>query len=490
MSFNFKIISKICAVATLIVGVAMIPALLAAFFLGEMPQFKAFLFCSLTAILIGGAFTKILPDSKSSLKIRDGYLSIISALLTLTLIGSLPYIFSGTTGFVDGFFESIAGFTTTSATVVGEYCLPTSLALWKATSHWIGGLCVLIYGISILPRLGNGGQQLATAETINPNLNKVAPKTRDIVRYILIIYVVLTLLSFGFILLSRIGIIESLIYSFGSISTAAVNIHPNGLGHYGSFYLEFIVSIFSLLSALSFVLYFFLLKGYYNEIKRNVEIKAYLILIAIASIACSIILFTSPNQEFNLESQKNIIFQVISFASTSGFTVYDYTNWPVAINYIFLTLIIIGGCSASTSGGFSVLRILICAQLVKRGFHKRLHPRAIKPVKIGESIISAPMAASVTTFGLLFLVCLIFSMFVLSLQNLSLETTFSAAISSLTNIGIGFGDISYTGNYAMFNPILKLFICFEMIAGRLGLFTVFILLFPSFWRVKKRQSFN
>ncbi|MEG0918988.1 MAG: potassium transporter TrkG [Anaerovoracaceae bacterium] len=490
MNLNYNIILRTGGITAILVGVLTIPSLGVSLFSHTNTVTSGLIFTMAISLVLGFAIIKQIKPSKKSLKFREGYLSVICSLLVASVLGSFPYIWTGLLNPIDAFFESVAGFTTTSATAIGEPNLPLGLALWKASSHWFGGICILIYLITFLPRLGHGGQQITTAESSNSNLNKIAPKSSEIIKIIFCIYFTLTILTFILISFSKIGIIDSLVYTFSTVSTAAVNLHNSGLLHYNNVYLEIIISIFSILSATSFVFYFYIIKGYKNEVKKNIETKTFILIIIIFTILCNLLLFVNigPGQ-YNLRSFREIIFQVISFASTSGYTIIDYQTWPESISYCFLILTLIGGCSASTSGSFKVIRMLIYVQLIRRGFHKRLHPRLIEPVKIGDSIVSAPLAASVTTYGLLFFIILLFSTLLLSIQGLDLETTFSAAFSSLTNIGIGFGKVGYLGEYHFFHPLLKLLLCIEMIVGRLGLYSVFLIAMPSFWQSKRKRNF-
>lgn len=490
MNLNYNIILRTCGITAILVGVLTIPSLGVSLYSHSNTVTYGLALTMAISLILGFILIKLVKPSIKSLKFREGYLSVICSLLIASLLGSLPYFVAGLLNPIDSFFESVAGFTTTSATAIGEPNLPFGLATWKASSHWLGGICILIYIITFLPRLGHGGQQIVTAESSNLNLNKIAPKSSEIIKIIICIYLTLTVLAFILISLSQIGIIDSLVYTFSTVSTAAVNLHNSGLLYYDNIYLEIVISVFSILSATSFVFYFYIIKGYKNEVKKNIETKTFILIILIFTVLCNLLLFINigPDQ-YDLQSFREIIFQVISFASTSGYTIIDYQTWPETITYCFFILTLIGGCSASTSGSFKVIRMLIYLQLIRRGFHKRLHPRLIEPVKIGDSIVSAPLAASVTTYGLLFFVILLFSTLILSIQGLDLETTISAAFSSLTNIGIGFGKIGYLGDYHFFHPLLKLVLCLEMIVGRLGLYSVFLIAMPSFWQSKRKRNF-
>lgn len=487
MRINKRSIIRLFSIITSIIGIVMILNVFTSFALSNMLEFKVFLCLSIIFIVLGTLGTKLIKPSKKPLKSRDGYFAIVSSLVYMSILGALPFILTNNANIVDSLFESVAGFTTTSATIIGVFNLTRSMALWKASMHWMGGIFVLIYSITYLPSIEMGSQQIATAESLSTNLNKIAPKKSQVIRQISILYFIFTSLSFIFILFSGIGPLESLIYAFGTSSTSAVKLHQEGLTYYGNTYLEIIISVFSIFAASNYVLYFYLSKKYLYEIKKNVEKRAFFTILIVATAVSFVFFLTSDTFDNKAVALKNSFVQVTSFATTSGYSTSDYLRWPIAVQTILVFLMIVGGCSGSTAGSMKVIRLLVIHKLIVRGIVKRLHPRAITPIKLGDTNISSSMANSVTTYALLFFFVTLFSTLILSLQNLDLETTFSAAIGTLTNTGISFGKIGSSGNYSMFNPLLKLYLCFLMIIGRLSIYTVFILFDRSFWIKQKRR---
>ena len=488
MEINKRRMVRLFAMTIFIMAIAMVPSILCAIYEKQYYMVKAFAIPAGIMLVLGSVLLKTITPSTANLKIRDGYMGIFLVIFVSAIAGAFPYWISiPNANFADAFFESSAGLSTTSATVFYEPAMGNSLILWKSIEHWLGGISILIFIVSILPILGVGDQQIATAEAHGSFQNKIAPRSKAIVKYTIIIYLILTIAAFVYFLFGKIGIFDAFILSLSTSSTSGVLLHPQGISYYNSFYIEMGVSIFCILSSISFVLYIHFYKKNFVEIKKNIELRAFLIIIAVSTVIITILLYMTNNTDCSLiEALRDSFFQVSSFATTSGFALEDYTLWPSPCCFLLISLMIIGGCSASTTGSFKVIRLLIVSKLISRGFTKRIHPRAVKAVRIGNSKISAKMVSSVTTFAILYFATLLFSAVILSLQNLDLPTTFSAALGAISNDGISFGSIGMSGDYSIFHPILKIYLSFLMVVGRLGLLTVFIVFLPSFWNPNKR----
>ncbi|MEE1038186.1 MAG: potassium transporter TrkG [Eubacterium sp.] len=490
MEINRRKVLRLIALTLICMGAMMAPPLILSLGENDPQTTKAFLYPLAISVSIGLSLFFFVPPNVRALKIRDGYISIFTILLTSILVGAFPY-WMGLDGcsFITAIFESTAGITTTSATVYLETLMPTSMLLWKSIEHWIGGICVLIFILSVLPVLGNGDQQLSTAESHGTLLNKVAPRTNVIIRYVIVIYIIMTLISFIYFYVVKAGAFDSLILALSTVSTSGVQLHPEGISYYGSTAIEMGVTIFCLISGMNYVLFVQMYKRNFRAVADNMELKAYLSIIAAATIIITFVLYTTENNNKNFsDSLKDSFFQVTSFMTTSGFALEDYMLWPSICIFILISLMIIGGCTASTTGSLKVLRLLIIVKLISRGITKRIHPRAVKTLKVGHSKISAKMVSSVTSFGVIFFATLLFSTWLLSMQNLDLETTFSAALGAISNDGISFGQIGMNGDYSIFHPLLQIYLCFLMVVGRLGLMTVFIVFLPSFWNPNKKVN--
>lgn len=485
MKINKKRLLRIFGYTLLIIGVSMLPSLVVAFANNKQLMIRSFLLPITFLISLGGLILRFTKVKQGYIKIRDCYMAVFMVIVTSCISGAFPfYIGIENSTFIQAIFESTAGLSTTSATVFYEPSMEESLILWKAIEHWIGGVILLIFIISILPILGIGDEQIATVEGHGRHLNKVAPRSKEILKLILITYLSITTLSFLYFILGDIRIFDSIILALSTSSTAGILLHPEGVSYYNSFYIEFGVAFLSILSSISFVIYINILKKNFIEIKKNIELRVFFIIIFTTTIIIALLLYLQGHGT-PLTSLKDSFFQVSSFATTSGFALQNYMLWPKVCIFILVCLMIIGGCSASTTGSFKIIRLLIIIKLISRGFVRRIHPRSVKAVRVGTSVINVKMASSVTVFALMYFATILFSTIILSLQNLDLETTISAALGTISNSGISIGDIGMSGTYSAFHPLLQLFLSFLMVVGRVGIVTIAIVFLPSFWNPHK-----
>ncbi|WP_256130519.1 TrkH family potassium uptake protein [Anaerovorax odorimutans] len=482
-SLNYQAIVKILGVITLIVGISMLPALFCAHIYKEPSSFKALLISSAVTIAAGGLTVLLIRPVKAKFRAREGYLVVALCWIIASLFGTLPYYLSDyTNSFIDGFFESTAGFTTTGCTSIGAGIMPNSLLMWKAISHWLGGMGILVFVISILPTLGINGQMIARAEAPGPVLEKMAVRMSDSAKILYLMYFSFTVIEFVMLALSpSMSPFDALINTMGSISTGGLVAHPNGIAYYNSVYVEIVISVFTILASVNFVLYHYAIKRQWKYVLKDIELRAFLRILIGAVLLCTLGLYFLGNAPSFGKALRDSFFQVISVATTSGYSSADYTLWPVLCQMILFTLMFIGGCAASTCGSIKVIRIVVLLKLIGRGFYKRIHPRSVVAVKLRGKAVPAPVVSAITVFILMYMGLFLFSCLILSLQNLDLETTITTSAAMLSNTGMAFGQVGALGNYSMFGGGLKLYLSLLMIVGRLELFTIVILFTRNFW---------
>ncbi len=483
VTLNYQVIVKILGIITLIVGLSMLPALLCAYLYNDAVNFRALLLSSAITIFVGGLVVLLVRPAQARFRAREGYLVVALCWIVASLFGTLPYFFSDfTADFIDGFFESAAGFTTTGCTAIDTEIMPKPLLMWKAISHWLGGMGILVFVISILPALGINGQMIFRAEAPGPILEKMAVRMSDSAKILYLTYISLTVLEFCLLCFSSsMTPFDSLINTLGSISSGGLFAHPDGVAYYNSVYVEIIISVFTILASMNFILYHYAVTGKWSYVFQDIELKAFLRIMFGAVLLCTAGLYFMGNYPSFAKALRDSFFQVVSVSTTSGYSSADYTLWPSVCQLILFTLMFIGGCAASTSGSIKVVRVLVLLKLIQRGFYKRIHPRSVVAVKLGGKAIPAPIVSEITVFILMYMGLFLFSCLVLSLQNLDLETTISTAAAMLSNTGIAFGQVGAAGNYAAYSGGLKLYLSLLMIIGRLELFTIVILFTRSFW---------
>lgn len=486
MSFNYKVIVKIIGIISVIIGISMMSPLLVAYIYGEIDVFFAFLKSIIIALVVGLLIMIFVKPDSSELRIRDGYMIAAICWLIASAFGAFPYMFSGVIpSYAEAYFESVSGFTTTGATIIGDFSvMPKAIQFWRSFSHWLGAMGILILAISLLPALGIGGLKIASAEAPGPTVEKMSTKISDSARKLYVMYLSFTLIEVVLLMIGGLNLFDSLIHTFGSIGTGGLSNYRNGISHFDNFYIEFIIILFSTVASINFVLYNMLLRGKWKDFIKDNELRVFLSILFSSTVLIALNLWLTGTYESIGLSARNSLFQATAFMSTSGYAIADYTLWPSFCQMILFCLMLIGGCSASTCGSIKVIRIMIVFKLIKRGMYKRLHPNAVVPVKIGDKTISAETVSKVTSFTIMYFTIFILSSLIISLEGYDLMTTLSATASSLSNTGLGMSLLGPNGNYSIFTLPTRLFLALLMIAGRLELFTIIMLISPSFWRAR------
>ncbi|MDO4870152.1 MAG: potassium transporter TrkG [Bacillota bacterium] len=477
-----SVIAKIMGTIVLIEGIAMIVPWIWAEVAGEMNSVFAFRICVPVTLAVGLILTLFFRSGTTDFGVREGYIVVAAAWIISSIIGAFPYYLSGAVdNYISAFFEAVSGFTTTGCTCIKGPALNHSLLLWKAISNWLGGMGILVFVISVLPALGISGQFIVRAETPGPVYEKTTVRISNSARMLYVTYATFTVIEFILLLISRkMSLLDCIILTLGSVSTGGVITNPLGLSYYDSLYVEIVVSAFCILSSINFILYYHLVRGRITRIIRDIEVRAFFIIIGSGALLCAFCL-TMKTDLTAAEALRESVIQMANICTTSGFVRDVSFTWPTACQFIFLGAMIIGGCAASTSGSLKVVRFLVMLKLIGRGCIRRIHPRSVVAVKIGGESVSAPVVSAITVFSLTYFGLILLSALILSLQGHDMETNMTTAIAMLSNTGTAFTSHVSTGNFSDFNSGLKLYLSFIMITGRLELFTIIILLTRSFW---------
>lgn len=479
---NYRAIAKILGVIILILGISMIIPWLYAEITGDANAATGFRICTPATLAAGALISFLIKGPRAKFRSREGYIVVAFCWIIASLVGAFPYYLSGfADNFIDAFFESTSGFTTTGCTTIDNAFLTKSLMLWKAISNWLGGMGILVFVISILPALGINGQMIARAEAPGPVLEKMTVRMSDSAKILYLTYFTFSILEFILLMLSgKMPVFDAVITTMGSISTGGLLVHPEGIAFYDSVYIEIVISVFCILASLNFVLYHYLVTRKGSYFIKDIELRAHLTIIAVSVILCTASLMAINDDSFG-SGLRDSFFQVVSMSTTAGYTRSPDIIWPSLCQIVLLALMLIGGCAASTAGSIKVVRILVMLKLIWRGCFKRIHPRSVVAVKLGDNAVPAPVVSGITVFILTYMMILLVASFLLSLQGLDMETTITTALGMLSNTGTAFTEASLIGSYAMFHPALKLFLSALMIIGRLELFTIIVLFTSNFW---------
>ncbi|NMB27960.1 MAG: TrkH family potassium uptake protein [Tissierellia bacterium] len=459
----------------------MIPSLLVSLYYNQDDSTAFFI-----SILITGIIGFIMSKSfnyKNGIKAKEGLAIVVFGWILISFFGSLPFVFSGSIpSWIDAFFETVSGFTTTGATIVDNVeVLPKGILFWRSFTHWVGGMGILVFTIAIIPTLGVGGFQIFKVESPGPAPDRIVPKVRDTAKVLYITYVIITITELILLLFGGMSLFDSALHTFGTVGTGGFGIKNASIGAYDSTYIHLIIGIFMILSGVNFSLYYFLYKGKWREVARNGELRLYLgiIIVSVVLIALNINKTIYHNWGFSL---RDSFFQVGSIITTTGYSTVDFDKWPTFSKAILFLLMFIGSSAGSTAGGIKVIRILVLLKLVKREFAKIFHPRAMIPIKIGDKIVPNETVAGISSFFALYMIIFILGTIVISLEGIDFESSASAVAATLGNIGPGLGFVGPSKTYSQFSYPGKLLLSLFMLLGRLELFTIIVLFSPNTWR--------
>ena len=486
-ALNFRMIMVILSLAAVILGATMLIGLICSFVYGEQDMAKIF-FSLMVIFAVGGYFGIRVFRRKlkaQSIKIREGILAVTLCWVFAAALGALPYLLAGShTSFIDAFFESTACITTTGSTLVDNLAdLPKSLLFWRMFTNWVGGLGIIIFATSIIPMLGFGAANLASAETPVQTLDNIRARVSDTARTIVALFLVFTLAQIVLLAAGCTGFYDAFILSFSSMGNGGFATYNANSMLAGNIYVEAVIGVFCVIAAISFVSYKLLLKRQFGEFFRVVEIRLYLIMLVVICALVVAILAASGTYGSGFEAARYGVFQTISFATTAGYSGTDFSIWPKATYWLLIMVMIVGGCSGSTTGGVKVVRAAVAMAIIRRSIYKRLHPNAVVEVKLGDKTISADRVSSIASFMIIYAVVVLVSAFALSFENMEVETTLGTVMAMLSNTGLVIGpELGAGESFAMFSQFSRLYMSILMIAGRLELLTIVLLFSPAFWR--------
>ncbi|NLD20125.1 MAG: TrkH family potassium uptake protein [Clostridiales bacterium] len=483
MNLSISSVFRIIGIVLVVISIAMLPSFFVSAIYEETSVCLVFLPIIFVASLTGLFLAKFCKRQTIQLKVRDGFLIVTLCWFVATLLGSLPFVFTESIpNFIDAFFESCSGFSTTGSSILEDVeALPRGILFWRSFTHWLGGMGILVFAIALMPSLGISGQNIAISETTGPSLDKASPKMSDAAKALYTIYIFFTILETILLIFGGMNLYDALIHTFGTVGTGGFSSYNTSIAHFDSIYIQVVITVFMVLCGINFNLYFMTAKRRIGDLLGNLELKYYLGITLGVSVFISVMLYITNNCFTVRESITDAFFQTASIMTTTGYATADYETWPTACQILILLLMFIGGCSSSTSGGIKVIRIIVLLKLVRRGIATRLHPNVIENVKLGDKNIPGDTVSAIANHMFLYIVMVFAGTFIVAFENEDLLTCFSSVITCLGNIGPGFGAVGPTENFADFSDLSKTLLSVYMIAGRLELYTLFIMLMPRFW---------
>ena len=443
-------------------------------------EFFAFLISMILCLIVGIPLTARKPKNKVFYT-KDGCVAVALSWLALCIFGSVPFVLSDSIPHpIDAFFEIVSGFTTTGASILSDVeALSHASLFWRSFSHWIGGMGVLVFILALLPMKGGSVMNLMKAESPGPTVSKFVPRVRGTAKILYQIYLGMTLFTIAALLLSGMKTFDSVTLAMGAAGTGGFAVLNSGCAVYTPLQ-QWILTIAMIAFGVNFNFYYLMLCKKGKAAISSQEVRAYFLIILLAGGVIS--WNTYPMYHSIGETVRTAFFQVGSIITTTGYSTTDFDLWPELSKCILVMLMFIGACAGSTGGGIKVSRILILLKTVKKELGSIVHPRSIKRIRFDDHPVEHEVLRAINVFLIVYLVIYSFSMLIISVDGFSFETNFTAVAATLNNIGPGLDLVGPTSNFFGYGPVSKLILIFDMLAGRLELFPMLILFYPSTWK--------
>jgi trk system potassium uptake protein TrkH len=429
----------------------------------------------------GTAMVRGLRPADHRIRPRDGFLVVAGAWVTVSLLGALPYVFTGVLGPADAFFESVSGITTTGSTVIGDVtAIPRGLLLWRALSQWLGGMGIILFTIAILPLLGIGGMQLFKAEVPGPVADKVQPRLANTARSLWGIYVGLTAAEFGLLRWAGMSTYDALCHALTTLATGGFSTRNTSVGEFGSPTIEWIIIVFMLMAGINFVLHYRVLVGRGLEVLKDAELRYFLLVLGAVTAVFTAVIHGADDRW--LDSLRLAAFQTVSLVTTTGYCTADFELWPALAQMVIVVLLVLGGMSGSTGGGVKSLRTLLALRSLKATLNRLIHPHAVRPVKYGGGVVDESVLSGIWAFLTAYMLLALAGAAVVAGFGSDVVTALTASLTAIGNVGPGLGAVGAYDNFAHFQAPVKVVLATLMLFGRLEIFTLLALFTWEFWR--------
>ena len=477
---NFSIVKRIIGYVLVFVAVLMVlPCIVAVIY--QEREGWSFVITAALCLLLGFLIMRKKPENRV-FYVKEGFVAVALSWIIMSVMGSLPFLITGTiTNPIDAMFETVSGFTTTGSSVLSDVeAVSKSVLFWRSFTHWIGGMGVLVFLLSMLHMTGGGSHiNLMKAESPGPSVSKLVPTVQSTAKILYIIYLAMAVLEVVFLLIGKMPLFDALTITFGTAGTGGFGIKNDSMAGYSP-YLQIVVTVFMILFGVNFSAYFLLLRRKVKQAFSMEEVRWYLLII-LASIA---LITLSVRDMYGSvgEAARHAAFQVGSIITTTGYASTDFNLWPEVPRTILVLLMFIGACAGSTGGGIKVSRLVILVKTIKKELHTFLHPRSLKKLKMDGHTLEHETVRATNVFLIAYVLIFSFSVLLVAFDGNDLITNFTAVASALNNIGPGLELVGPMGNFGLFSNGAKLVLIFDMLAGRLEIFPLLLLFVRDTWK--------
>lgn len=475
--FVFYVFGRIAQVIALLL---VLPAAVSLGY-GEMLSFWAFVATAAGSAAVGTLIALICRTKNRIIFAKEGFAIVSLAWIGMSAIGAMPFVLSGEIPhYIDAFFETVSGFTTTGASILtGVEAMSRGMLFWRSFTHWVGGMGVLVFVMAIVSSMTDRSIHIMRAEMPGPVVGKLVPRAKDTAKILYLIYIVMTIVEVIMLVMGGMTLFDSVLHSFGSAGTGGFGIKADSVAGYSP-YCQNVIATFMMIFGINFNLYYLLLIGRVRTVQKSTELWAYLGIIAV-----SVVLITANLYSTNLDIPNALrlaYFQVTSIITTSGFSTADFNLWPSLSKAILLILMFFGGCAGSTAGGLKISRVVLLFKQILREIKHMLHPRAVTSVTCEGKPVDNQTLNSVAIYFAVYITCFVATFLLICIEPFDFETNFTAVAATFNNVGPGFGAVGPLGSFAEYTYFSKTVFSFAMLFGRLEIFPLIIALSPSTWK--------
>ena len=480
---NYRGVAWTIGILAAFFGVSMLlPALVAWHY--HTSHISEFLTAGIIVSAIGLGLMRIAGHAPKSLSHRDGFLIVALAWVGLSVLGAVPFWTTGTAKTVmDALFESASGLTTTGATVFsGLDSMPASILFWRSMEEWVGGMGIIVLAVAIMPLLGIGGMQLFRAEAPGPVKDKLTSRVTETGKILWYMYLLMTLVVAVVYWLLGMSGFDAINHAMCTIAIGGFSTHDASIGYFDSLPLRLATVYFMFAAGINFNLHFAAMRRGVNlktpfTYFADDEFRAYF-----KWMVLLVILVGLPTLLTSTGTWDEVLFNTVAVATTTGYAVSDYGQWPVVTSMLLFVSLFVGACAGSTGGGMKMVRVLLLFRQGLREVHRLIHPHAVLPIKLNGMLVTGSVVEALWGFFVLYIVCFMMIATLVALSGVEMLTALTASAACITNTGPGFGAVGPAGNYESLPDLAKGVLMFGMVLGRLEIFTFFVLLVPEFWR--------
>lgn len=456
------------------VGLFMLLPLFVGVYYGENQVIASFGIPFAMLMVMALAFTIKKPKNRAMYS-TESFVSVAAAWIIISAVGALPFVISGEIpSYINALFETVSGFTTTGSTILTDVeSMSRSCLFWRSFTHWLGGMGILVFVLAIMSSNDVRTMHMMRAECAGPKVGRIVSKSSYSARILYGIYIGLTAVEVILLLLGGMPLFDSLIHTFGSAGTGGFSMYSASIGHYDSVYIEMVVAVFIMLFGINFNIYFYILMRKFSLAFKNEELRVYLGVIISATLI--IALNIMKLYDGFAESLRYSFFMVSSTITSTGFATADFTQWPVFSQTVLIMLMFIGACAGSTGGGLKVSRIIILFKTAIKELKYIANPRAVATIKMDGKPVEKDVVRGTTSYVMIFLLLMIVSILLVSLDKYSMEESASAVITCINNIGYGIGSFGPNGSFAGLSDFSKVVLTLDMLLGRLEIYPLIML---------------